>query len=332
MKKAGISILIVVLAAGGYLWYDYHSQPAEEWRGLPEENRLISIEQGSSLQEISRQLEEEGAIRSRHLFRIYAFITDKQGRLQAGTYRFGPEEDMVSIMEKITRGDVAQMSITIPEGFTFEQIAGRLENRLNVESDDIMRAAEERDWEREYLPDPDSVQWQLEGYLYPATYTITYDTGPEELLTLMLERFEEQWLEEIASSGTELEVNELVTVASLVEKEGRLSEEKPLIAGVIYNRMEEDMKLQIDASVQYALEERQSRLLYRDLEVESTYNTYLHEGLPPGPIASPGDNSLQAALSPEESDYLFYFARSDGSHVFTETYQEHLEQQRLRDE
>lgn len=332
MKKAGILLFIVVLAAAGYLWYDYHSQPAEEWSELSQEDRLVSLEKGSSLREISRQLEDKGVIRSRHLFRLYAFITDQQGGLQAGTYRFGPEEDMISVMRRITRGDVAQISITIPEGFTFEEIASRLSAELNVEADEILKAAEERSWHRDYLPDSENVQWQLEGYLYPATYSIPYDIQPEELLSLMLDRFEDQWLEELEDAETDLDVNELVTVASLVEKEGKLSDEKPLIAGVIYNRMENDMKLQIDASVQYALEERQARLLYRDLEVDSTYNTYLYEGLPPGPIASPGDNSLRSVLSPEDSDYLFYFARSDGSHIFTETYQEHLEQQRIIDQ
>ncbi len=332
MKKAGLLLFIVALAAGGYLWYDYHSQPAEEWRELSQEDRLVSIVQGSSLQDISRQLEDKGAIRSRHLFRVYAMITDQQAGLQAGTYRFGPEEDMTSIMRRISRGDVAQMAITIPEGFTFEEIARRLSSRLNVETGEVLKSAEKKSWDRDYLPDSENVQWQLEGYLYPDTYSIPYDIEPEELLSLMLDRFEERWREELEDADTDLDVNELVTLASLVEKEGKLSEEKPLIAGVIYNRLESDMKLQIDASVQYALEERQARLLYRDLEVDSTYNTYLYEGLPPGPIASPGDNSLRAALSPEDSDYLFYFARSDGSHIFTETYQEHLEQQRIIDQ
>ncbi len=333
MKKTAIIFLALLLLYTAYLWQDYHNQPTEEWRRSPEEARIITIEQGSSLREISSLLRSEGVIRSEYLFKGYVYLKGKQADLQAGSYRFAREVKVDEIAHKISSGKVADEQITIPEGFTLEQIAHRVSEHLPIEAEEFLDTIENNDWNREYLPDRENVEWKLEGYLYPSTYNVHYNISPEDLITIMLNRFENEWLEKLRQSylqnENDLTVNELVTIASMVEREAKLIEEKPLIAGVIYNRLENEMKLQIDASVQYALPERKERLLYRDLEIESDYNTYLNFGLPPGPIANPGGNSLQAVLEPEESDYLFYFARPDGSHVFTESYQEHLRQQRI---
>ncbi len=332
MKKTAIIFLLSILIFTAYLWFDHHNQPAPGWRQAPPEERLVTIKPGSSLQDIAHLLEKEGVTRSGYIFMAYAFLQNKQGALQAGTYRFDREPEIDEILYKINNGIVANERVTVPEGFTVEEIAERVSENLPIESEEFLQALENSDWELDYLPDADKVEWKLEGYLYPTTYNVNYDIEPEKLIELMLNRFEQQWLEELKNNfqadNENFSINELVTIASMVEKEGRLKEEKPVIAGVIFNRLRAGMKLQIDASVQYALPERQERLFYRDLEIESNYNTYLHHGLPPGPIANPGDDSLQAVLEPEDTDYLFYFALEDGSHVFTETYQEHLQKQR----
>ncbi len=335
MKKAGVIFLLLVIAAAAFLWVEHNSQPAESWNQAPPRERLITVEKGKSLAGIAGKLERKGAIRSELFFRYYARFLGYDKKLQAGTYRFPPDVSPREILEMMSEGAIETARLSIPEGLTVEEIASRTADNLDIAEDEFMEAVRKGGEGRDYLPSREEVDYRLEGFLYPTTYSVPFDISAERLIDVMLDKFENRWLEELreaeAPINSNLSENELIIIASLVEKEARLVEEKPLIAGVIYNRLEKDMKLQIDATVQYSLPRRQERLLYRDLEVESRYNTYLHRGLPPGPIASPGDNAISAAINPEESNYLFYFARSDGSHVFTESYEEHLEKQRMLD-
>ena len=324
MKKAAILLLLSVLIAGAYFKFDYLVEPT-----YPEEAELFVIESGSSVRSIARQLEDEGWIRSARLFEIYVIINDYQGGLQAGTYQFEVGDDLFQIANQIVSGRAASFRVTIPEGFTVNEIIKRLSEFDHIDQEDLVQALEDDRIKRDYFPDSSEVEWPQEGFLFPDTYNLSYDMDSVAILNVMINRFENYWLDSLENNENAYSINEYVTLASLVEKEAQLSEEKPLIAGVIYNRLDQNMRLQLDATVQYALEDRVSRVLYGHLEVDSPYNTYLNSGLPPGPIASPGDNALAAVLEPEESDYLFYFARPDGSHIFTKTYQEHLE--RLRE-
>ena len=193
-----------------------------------------------------------------------------------------------------------------------------------------IKAAENIDVRKEYFSQKNQyIKFKLEGYLYPNTYRIEKNFKPLKIYKLMLKEFEDKWLLKLKNkaNNSKYNISELVTIASIVEKEAKLVEEKAIIAGVIYNRLEENMKLQIDATVQYVLPRRKERLLYSDLKFDSKYNTYLYAGLPPGPISNPGANSLEAALNPKKTEYLFYFAREDGSHQFSKTYEEHLRKQ-----
>lgn len=324
MKKAGILLLIAVLIAGAYFKFDYLAEPT-----YPEDPQLFVIESGSSVRAIARQLEQEGWIRSARLFEIYVIINDYQGGLQAGTYQFETGDDIFQIANQIVSGRAASFRVTIPEGFTVNEIIHRLAGLDHLNEEELLNALDEEALMRDYFPDDSEVVWPQEGFLFPDTYNLSYEMGPVEIFNAMINRFESYWYEDLENNENSYSINEYVTMASLIEKEAQLNEEKPIIAGVIYNRLAQNMRLQLDATVQYALEERVSRVLYGHLEIESPYNTYLNSGLPPGPIASPGDNALAAVLEPEESDYLFYFARPDGSHIFTKTYEEHLE--RLRE-
>jgi len=166
----------------------------------------------------------------------------------------------------------------------------------------------------------------LEGYLLPETYEFAYGTAAEDLVRRMVEELDRQFVKPNADAiaASKLSLHEIVTLASLVEREAKVAADRAKIAGVLTNRLSRGMKLQCDATVQYALGEHKPRLTFADLKVDSPYNTYLHAGLPPGPIACPGIASLRAALQPERTDALFYVARPDGSHVFTRTYEEHL--------
>ncbi len=324
MKKAGILLLIAILIAGAYFKFDYLAEPT-----YPEDPELFVIESGSSVRAIARQLEQEGWIRSARLFEIYVIINDYQGRLQAGTYQFETGDDIFQIANQIVSGRAANFRVTIPEGFTINEIISRLADFDHLDEEELLNALDDQVLIRDYFPDESEVVWPQEGFLFPDTYNLSYEMEPVDIFNSMINRFESHWLEELENNKNSYTINEYVTMASLIEKEAQLNEEKPLIAGVIYNRLAQNMRLQLDATVQYALEERVSRVLYGHLEIESPYNTYLNSGLPPGPIASPGDNALAAVLEPEDSDYLFYFARPDGSHIFTKSYEEHLE--RLRE-
>jgi len=324
LKKAGILLLLAVLIAGAYFKIDYLAEPIS-----PEEPELFVIESGSSVRAIARQLEQEGWIKSARLFEIYVIINDYQGSLQAGTYQFQDGEDLFAIANRLVTGQIASFRITIPEGFTVDEIIERLAGFEHLSETDLIQVLEDDRLIRDYFPENQEVEWPQEGFLFPDTYNFSYEMEPAAIFNTMINRFENRWLERFENAEDTYTINEYVTMASLVEKEAQLIEEKSLIAGVIYNRLARNMRLQLDATVQYVLESRVSRVLYGHLEIDSPYNTYLINGLPPGPIASPGDDALAAVLEPEESDYLFYFARPDGSHVFTETYEEHLE--RLRE-
>ena len=324
MKKAGILLMVAVLITGAYFKFDYLAEPT-----YPEDPELCVIESGSSVRAIARQLEQEGWIRSARLFEIYVIINDYQGSLQAGTYQFEAGDDIFQIANQIVSGQAASFRVTIPEGFTLNEIITRLAGFDHLDEEELLNALDDQVLIRDYFPDESEVVWPQEGFLFPDTYNLSYEMEPVDIFNSMINRFESHWLEELENNKNSYTINEYVTMASLIEKEAQLNEEKPLIAGVIYNRLAQNMRLQLDATVQYALEERVSRVLYGHLEIESPYNTYLNSGLPPGPIASPGDNALAAVLEPEDSDYLFYFARPDGSHIFTKSYEEHLE--RLRE-
>jgi len=336
LKKTAVFFLLAVIVAGFYFRVDYQLQrgPAlEEAEG--DFSVPIKIERGSSLREIATQLQEEGIIRSRRIFEIYVLLNNYQGNLQAGTYIFSDNDDLLKVVDTLKEGETASYRITIPEGFTVEEIIERVSNVSDYSQEEVEEALTNSSIEREYFPGNDEVKYQSEGFLFPDTYIIPYDFTPEEIFQVMVTKFENKWLSQIENqlekreaAEKNLSVADYVTIASLIEKEANLATEKPRIAGVIYNRLEQDMRLQLDASVQYALPDRVTRVLYSHLEVDSSYNTYRNDGLPPGPIASPGDESLKAALEPEENDYLFYFARPDGSHIFTSDYQEHLRRQR----
>ena len=298
---------------------------------------MLEIEKGMSGRAIANLLEEEGAIKSANLFYLLLRLQDVNN-LQAGYYRFSTSNTPQDIIEKLKRGDEEKFKVTIPEGFTLEEITNRFEGLVIPEYDkELLRTEINNEISKIEITKnikEDQLKAGLiveaEGIIIPTTYKFPMSFEEQALAKSLIDYFIAQRLPLLKKAAAESDYSayEILIIASLIEEEGKIGEEKKTIASVIYNRLEQGMPLQLDATVQYARAERTERVLYADLEIDSPYNTYLINKLPPTPIASPGDLALDAAVNPAETDYLFYFARKDGSHVFTKNYQEHLNKQR----
>ncbi|MCC6442304.1 MAG: endolytic transglycosylase MltG [Armatimonadetes bacterium] len=273
--------------------------------------------------EIGRRLKAAGVIRSATGFVLVARVLGESGKLQAGEYAVERKMGLMEIIDKLFRGDTLSLRVTVPEGYTIERIAALLKEKKLADERKFVQSARFNSARFQDMLDVPTAS--LEGYLFPDTYLIPKVTNEEAIVRMMLDAFKKKVLgpmdEAIQASGKNL--HKIVTMASLVEREARQPKERPMVAAVLWNRLKIGMRLQCDATVQYALGKHKSRLLYDDLKVESPYNTYLNAGLPPGPIASPGLASIEAALKPAQEDALYYVARADGSHIFTRTLDEH---------
>ncbi len=288
---------------------------------------LVSIEQGSSAGQIAVQLKKSGIVRNSSAFVLAARWYGKTYALQAGTYELAPGMNLREIMVRLSQGLVINtvVRVTIPEGLTLPQI-GRIFARYGMFSqEEFLSAADDISLPYPYLDHiPDTTVHRLEGYLFPDTYEFHLDASPEFVIRTMAARFNAVMPTLFAASPKreQFSLHQIVTMASIVEREAVKNEERSRIAGVFYNRLQRGMLLQSCATVQFVTG-RVGRVLYIDLAVDSPYNTYRHAGLPPGPIANPGLASLSAALEPENTAYLFFVAREDGSHIFSRTYAQH---------
>lgn len=313
-------LLLVLLAVIFFKFYDPLGPV-----GKKDEELLIRIPVGSSTRQIAEMLSERGLIKNDFIFIIYSRITGHDTKFQAGDYLLRDSLSLPEIVEKLSKGEVQAISFTIPEGYTVEQIAEVLAAKGLVEKKEFLKLAKEGDFAYPFINRHEDVKYALEGYLFPDTYRVSTNSSAEEIIHMMLKRFQQVYDENARLKAKEMGLTdpEVITIASLIEKEAKTDRDRYLISGVIYNRLEQGMKLQIDATIQYILGQPKTRLTYKDLEISSPYNTYLISGLPPGPIASPGQAAIEAALNPERTNYLFYVAKSDGSHVFSETLEEH---------
>ncbi|MGI8842805.1 MAG: endolytic transglycosylase MltG [Gemmatimonadaceae bacterium] len=283
----------------------------------------VTIPAGASLNAAADSLQQVGLIRSTRLFRMYATATGRERTIKAGRYRFGcSSSSWNSMLERLALGP-DERRLTVPEGFKLAEIVPLISKAVGTHEDSIWAAARDTALRRRLdIPTPD-----LEGYLFPDTYHLTFGTPADEVVQVMVRRFEQVWEPEWDAQLQILAMNrhDIVTLASIIEKEARLDEERPVISAVYHNRLRDGMPLQADPTVQYARGEHTNRVLYRDLEIESPYNTYRNAGLPPGPIAAPGRASLHAALFPAQVPYKFFVAHPDGHHEFRVTFREHVE-------
>lgn len=334
VKVVIVILVILLLGAGGGAYYIWNGlQPVK----ASDQAIKFTIEPGMGTSKIADVLYENGLIKNESVFKGYLKWKKEGSHFQAGVYEAKPGATFDELIAKLNSGEVvkeAMIRFTIPEGYTIEQIAKKVSEATGTSTEEFLKLANHPGDEAvaafKDIPENANLKHAAEGYLFPDTYEFTKGTNDNDIFHRMMEQMQSK-LDNIPDLQQKLKdrgitLHELLTIASLVEREVVVDEERPLVAGVIYNRLDKKMKLEIDATVQYALAEPKERLLYKDLKVESPYNTYLHDGLPPGPICSPSIASIEAALSPKASDYLYYVTKKDGSHehLFAKTYQEHL--------
>ncbi len=281
----------------------------------------VIIPRGASFADAADSLSKANLVGWRKMFRLYARVTGGDRNIKPGTYLLRHGTPWKDIIGALNGGHGLVNTITIPEGYTISQITPALARTLKVPADSVNAAVRDTALlSRLDIPNP-----TLEGYLFPDTYAFPLGTTARQAVHEMVYDFERRWKPEWDAKASDLKINrnDLVTMASIVEREARLPEERPVIAAVYYNRLKKGMLLQADPTVQYALGHHVGRVLYKDLAVASPYNTYVHKGLPPGPVASPGVASLAAAANPASVPYLYFVASPDGHHEFRMTLQEH---------
>ena len=272
-------------------------------------------------------MEENQLVRSGKVFTYWARFKGKDGELKAGGYRLPEGFSVPQLLTELVRGRYELQKFTIPEGYNTVQIADLLVEQEFIDRERFFQLVADADFPYDFLDGLPNNANRLEGYLFPDTYQIVRGVDEYAIIKMMLDRFEEEINEitfPVNAAGREMGLHEIVTIASMIQREALHDTDMPLISGVIYNRLNINMRLQIDATVQYALGEVKPRLLYSDLEVDSPYNTYKISGLPPGPIAMPGSAALQAAMQPTtDRGYYYYLAMPNGYHVFSKTLDDH---------
>ncbi|PLT30902.1 endolytic transglycosylase MltG [Peribacillus deserti] len=334
ISVASILVLCLAGALGGYFYIQSALKPVDPGN---EKVTKVTIPIGSSVSGISNILEDKGIIKDARVFRYYTKFKNESG-FQAGEYEFSPSMKLNEITASLKTGKVMQsaaLKITIPEGKQLDQIAGILAEKAKLKKQDVWKTLNDKAFikkmQSQYpqLLKQDiygkNIKYPLEGYLFPATYSY-HEKHPtvEDLITPMLEKQDEILLQYRDSMAKKkLSPHKLLTMASLIEEEATEKTHRESIASVFYNRLETGMPLQTDPTVLYAKGSHQKRVLYKDLEVKSPYNTYQNTGLPPGPIANAGTSSIEAALNPSDTKYLYFLAASDGKVYFSKSLEEH---------
>lgn len=334
MKKlliAFFSLILIAIVICGIFLIPYVNEYKDIVSSTDTSEVVIEIPKGMPTKEIGVLLKDNGCIKSEYTFYLRVRNSEYATKLNYGTFTLRKNMSITEIIDILVNThyieEVETVKITFPEGYSIEQMAVLLEEKEIVSGEEFLNAlTEEYNYEFiKYIPDG-GYKYKLQGFLFPATYEFKKDITAYEIVDKMLETFDKRYSE---LSDNYSNVFEIITRASVIEKEAKLDNERFIISGVISNRLEKDMLLQIDACVLYPLTDglyNKPRLLYADLEIDSLYNTYKYKGLPVGAICNPGIISIEAALKPEVHEWLYYHTdegKKDGSHIFTKTYEEH---------
>jgi len=333
MKRINILIIIIVLFF--ILQAIYIPKSSSET-----EDKLFLIEKGENLFQIANKLEQEGMIRSRFFFDFFVFLKNSQSKLQAGEYSLNSSMNIIEIANKIISGDTIKILITIPEGWNLRDIAWNFENKGMFQAEELFELIgfplinysvntdlpKPKDFsiDYEFLKDkPKNVN--LEGYLFPDTYETVPGAGLESIVRKMLDNFDKKLTQDLREKIKEQgrTIFEIITMASLLEKEVKDFEEKKIVAGILWKRMENKIGLHVDATISYITGKKTVKISKQETEIDSLYNTYKYRGLPLGPICNPGLESIIAAIHPANSDYWYYLSTPEGETIFNKTLEEH---------
>jgi peptidoglycan lytic transglycosylase G len=311
----GLILLFLPLIGWGGYFFDFLRQPV-----APPTATSLTISRGSSLRQVARQLEHAGVIRDAWQFRLLGKLRGDAQSIRTGDYDFTAAATPGAVLDRLVAGDIRKLKLTIPEGFDLQQIAARADQLLGI-GGMLLRLSRDPD----FLARLGIKANSLEGYLFPETYSVTSETTAEQLLRMMLVQLHQHLTAPLKNAAERhgLSIHQLLTLASIIQKEAGNDDEMPLISAVFHNRLQKKIPLQADPTVIYGLESFDGNLTRAHLQAPTPYNTYRINGLPPGPIASPGLRALQAAAEPAESTALYFVARGDGTHVFSDNLRQH---------
>jgi UPF0755 protein len=316
-------IVLAVIGLNAYLFVG--GQPVDPQYG---DSIVLEIPAGSGTAQIASVLEENQLIKSGFIFRLQSKISGNDGNYKAGTYTFSQDMPMKEIMVIIMSGRSIGETFQLIEGLSINQIAASLEKQGIVDADAFLEEAENGEFDYAFMKYLPAGPNRLEGFLFPNQYEAPINADAHQIIDIMLNQFDKVFIEEdyAKAEALGLDVYDIVIVASLIEREVRDDTERPKVASVVYNRLELGMKLEFCSTVQYILGEPQALLSIADTQIESPYNTYLNAGLPPGPICSPGEAAINAALEPADTTYLYFVLKSGDAttHNFSSTYDEFL--------
>jgi UPF0755 protein len=323
MKRILLLAIVLGTLLGLGAWF-VHGRLTEPYRGFQGDEVFVDLPPGTTVSEIAGRLAGAGVVPDALTFRLAARLSGADRHLQAGEYRFAEPMSAFQIVTRLAEGDVFTRPITFPEGLTIKEMSVLFEKGGLGSAAKFEKAASNTALAATFDPDARS----LEGYLFPSTYALGRQAGAEPTIRAMVEAFEHAFDPELRAEAAArgLSVRETVTLASLIEKETAQAAERPIVSAVYHNRLARRMPLQCDPTVVYALMRANrwnGNISKQDLQIKSPYNTYVYPGLPPGPIASPGRASIEAAIRPAEAPYLYFVSRNDGTHVFAETLAEH---------
>lgn len=330
-RRSGIIQLVLLILAMALIVsvaFSYYLKQANV-PITPDAQETISVEipKGSSTGQIASLLESEGLIKSTLAFKLKARLDGYDGKFQAGKYVLSPSMTMKAMMDSLLVGHSDTVRFTIPEGFDLKKITERLSEEGLIDVAVFQQELQNGVFQYTFMDQLPNGADRLEGYLFPETYEVYVDADEHEIIDKMLSQFDGLMQQEgFYQRAEELRIplQDIVILASVIEREAVVPQDRPIISGVFYNRLMKGMPLQSCATIQYILGEQKKKLSIADTKLESPYNTYLYTGLPPGPICSPGLDSIRAALYPAKTDYLYFLAKGDGSHVFSVTYDEFL--------
>jgi len=336
-------MLVSIAVVCGTFSYDYvmknYLAASTQQEIVVDESKGVEfvIERGASTSHIAAKLKEQNLIKNEIVFKLLSKINGYDGTYRSGTHIVSSDLSYDEMM-RVLSSNPATRKVMIPEGKTFTQIVDILySNKIIKDKAKFIETANTADFDYDFLKNLPKRQYRLEGYLFPDTYEYDYNASDKEIITKMLDnfnkKFKDQYREMIPNLPVEMDMDKVLIMASIIEREAKDPDDRHIIAGVLYNRLKSKdaslRKLQVDASIQYILLKNtgsyKERVLYADLEIDDPYNTYLYEGLPPGPICCPGEASIKAAVNPDDTPYYYYVAKGDGTggHAFAKTFKEH---------